>query len=79
MTGLIDGLEQDGLVVRTMDALDRRKLLIRITPAGEAKLDQVMPVYYRRVKALISVLPKRQLAGLQQSLKCLSEHTDLLK
>lgn len=50
MTGLIDGLEQSGLVERLYDKEDRRSVQIRLTDAGQAKLDVVMPDYYRRLR-----------------------------
>lgn len=50
MTGLIDGLERDGLVERIFDKDDRRRVSIRLTAAGQEKLDQVMPDYYTRLR-----------------------------
>jgi DNA-binding MarR family transcriptional regulator len=35
---LLDGLVEDGLVVREQDPADRRNRLVRLTPAGEARL-----------------------------------------
>ncbi|MDP3306846.1 MarR family winged helix-turn-helix transcriptional regulator [Methylotenera sp.] len=57
MTGLIDGLEREGLVARLMGDIDRRKYSIKLTAAGQAKLDVVMPDYYQRVKLLMSAIP----------------------
>ncbi|MEU4536883.1 MarR family transcriptional regulator [Streptosporangium sp. NPDC023825] len=39
VTGLIDTLERDGLVRRTPDHRDRRSVLARITPAGQAWIE----------------------------------------
>lgn len=50
MTGLIDGLEQNGLVERVFAQDDRRSVFIHLTPAGQAKLDEVMPDYYQRLR-----------------------------
>jgi DNA-binding MarR family transcriptional regulator len=50
MTGLIDGLEQNGLVERVFDQDDRRSVFIRLTASGQAKLDAVMPDYYQRLR-----------------------------
>ena len=36
ITGLLDGLERDGFVVRRSDVVDRRKILICLTVAGDA-------------------------------------------
>ncbi|MEV6417859.1 MarR family transcriptional regulator [Kribbella sp. NPDC051718] len=38
LIALLDGLVEDGLVVREQDPADRRNRLVRLTPAGEARL-----------------------------------------
>ena len=50
MTGLLDGLAQSGLVERVFAKQDRRSVQIQLTPAGQAKLDVVMPDYYKRLR-----------------------------
>lgn len=50
MTGLIDGLERDGLVERIFDPEDRRRVSVKLTDSGQAKLDEVMPDYYRQLQ-----------------------------
>jgi DNA-binding MarR family transcriptional regulator len=60
MTGLLDGLERDGLVERLSDEQDRRRYTIRLTAAGQAKLDEVMPDYYQRVRRLMQPLDENQ-------------------
>ncbi|NBQ85153.1 MAG: MarR family transcriptional regulator, partial [Methylophilaceae bacterium] len=54
MTGLLDGLARDGLVVRVFDEEDRRRVTITLTDAGQAKLDDVMPDYYARLRACMA-------------------------
>lgn len=71
MTGLLDGLEREGLVSRVADKHDRRRLAIQLTAAGQAKLDQVMPAYYQRVNALMDSLSSTEAEELIQSLKSL--------
>lgn len=56
MTGLIDGLERDGLVERLLDSQDRRSVSIRLTSAGQVKLDKVMPDYYARLRTCMGDL-----------------------
>ncbi|MGZ8257743.1 MAG: MarR family winged helix-turn-helix transcriptional regulator [Methylotenera sp.] len=68
MTGLIDGLEQGGLVARVVTKDDRRSVLIRLTEAGQAKLDVVMPDYYRRVRLCMQALDEEKRSQLQQIL-----------
>ena len=43
VTSLIDNLERDEYVVRSADADDRRRVLVDITPAAQAVLDEVLP------------------------------------
>lgn len=65
MTGLIDGLERDGLVERLMDTRDRRSVSVRLTPSGQAKLDQVMPDYYSRLRRCMAGLDEEGRERLQ--------------
>lgn len=67
MTGLIDGLARDGLVERLSDSQDRRSISIRLTSAGQMKLDQVMPDYYSRLRECMAALDessREQLHGI---------------
>jgi DNA-binding MarR family transcriptional regulator len=41
LTGVIDHLESAGLVSRSPNPLDRRSVLVDITPAGRAALDRI--------------------------------------
>jgi len=68
MTGLIDGLEQGGLVERIYSKDDRRSVLVRLTAAGQAKLDAVMPDYYRRLRQCMQALDEPGRMQLQQIL-----------
>src|SRR3989338_4934426 len=68
MTGLIDGLEQSGLVARIYTKDDRRSVLISLTEAGQAKLDVVMPDYYRRLRQCMQALDEEKRRQLQQIL-----------
>ena len=60
MTGLIDSLQRDKLVSRSTSNKDRRQTLVRLTRAGQKKLDDVMPDYYRRLNQLMSALSKKE-------------------
>lgn len=68
MTGLIDSLEQNGLVTRVFDKADRRSVMIKLTPAGQAKLDVVMPDYYRRLRQCMQGLDESKRQQLQDIL-----------
>lgn len=61
ITGLLDSLENDQLIERQPDPNDRRGLLIRLTAAGEAKLDSILPAHYERIgKAMSHLTAKEQ-------------------
>ena len=68
MTGLIDGLEQSGLVERVFSKNDRRSVQIHLTDAGQAKLDAVMPDYYQRLRQCMRGLNEAQREQLHQML-----------
>lgn len=68
MTGLIDSLEQGGLVVRVFDKADRRSVIVKLTEAGQAKLDVVMPDYYRRLRQCMQGLDETKREELNQIL-----------
>lgn len=68
MTGLLDGLEQNGLVTRVFAKEDRRSVKIQLTPAGQGKLDVVMPDYYRRLRQCMQGLDEEKRNQLQQLL-----------
>jgi DNA-binding MarR family transcriptional regulator len=72
MTGLIDGLERDELVERIFDPQDRRRISVRLTAAGQARLDAVMPDYYSRLRECMAGLSEAQRTGLQEMLELIT-------
>jgi DNA-binding MarR family transcriptional regulator len=67
MTARLDRLEQLGLVERKRDPDDRRSLLIELSPAGLALIDELIVSHVSREKKLVSPLTaaeQKQLAGL---------------
>ncbi len=68
MTGLIDGLERDGLVERLLDSQDRRSITIKLTAAGQVKLDDVMPDYYSRLRNCMNGLDEKSREQLHEIL-----------
>jgi DNA-binding MarR family transcriptional regulator len=53
MTGLIDTLEQAGLVTRADDPNDRRMYRVLITENGRATLESILPDHFRRMEGLL--------------------------
>ena len=78
MTGLLDSLERDQLVERIFDAADRRRVSIRLTPSGQAKLDEVMPDYYRRLRQLMAGISDAEKGVLHSMLERLHERQGML-
>lgn len=79
MTGFIDGLENEGLVSRLTDRKDRRKLKIKLTTAGRKKLDEVMPVYYTNVAALMATLSLQHRKDVVRHMQTLGANADIIK
>lgn len=79
MTGFIDGLEREGLVSRFMDTNDRRKFLIRLSVAGQQKLDEVMPAYVQAVTQFMNGLGQSARSTLISDLSQLASRVDLIK
>jgi len=60
MTGLIDTLEKDGLVAREPDANDRRTIHVRLTGAGQAMLDAMLPDYFQCITRILQPLSETE-------------------
>jgi MarR family 2-MHQ and catechol resistance regulon transcriptional repressor len=60
VTGLVDCLEERGLVARTSDPSDRRLKVARLTADGEALLDRLLPDYYPRIRSMCSGLTAKE-------------------
>jgi DNA-binding MarR family transcriptional regulator len=56
VTRLVDGLERDGLVVRTSSTLDRRTVFVSITPAGRQRLNGALPHHLEHLGNLLTEL-----------------------
>lgn len=56
VSSLLSGLEEQGLVERTIDPEDKRGFNIRITPAGRERITTTMPERVRLINGLTTVL-----------------------
>jgi DNA-binding MarR family transcriptional regulator len=65
ITGLVDRLEEPGLVERVFDRRDRRKTWVRLTDQGERKFAEAFPVANRLAEDLSGVLTDQELKDLQ--------------
>ncbi|MCU1479443.1 MAG: MarR family transcriptional regulator [Subtercola sp.] len=68
MTYLVDGLEKQGLVVRTPDPLDRRSRRVDLTPAGKALHAQLAERVRQVECSVLGSLPTEDAAQLRRLL-----------
>ncbi|CAA7601993.1 MarR-type HTH domain protein [Acididesulfobacillus acetoxydans] len=73
LTGLIDGLDNQGLVERRPHPTDRRKQLLCLTAEGLALLERMLPSHYRTTAYYMSGLNKAELLELTELLNRLHE------
>lgn len=64
----LERMERDGLVSRTRDAVDRRVIRVGLTPAGEARLEDVAVVMSRCDRQIRDVLADEEQAALHAAL-----------
>jgi DNA-binding MarR family transcriptional regulator len=83
VTGLIDRLEQRGLVCRKENTADRRAYRVVVTAAGRKLLAEVLPAYYQAAEAVWSGFGARattafvaELARLEKNVGDFSETLD---
>ena len=60
VSGLLDGMERDGLVVREVDPTDRRHIQVQLTKEGRALLDRIRPAYCRWFSELVDSLTEAE-------------------
>ncbi|HUA90173.1 MAG TPA: MarR family transcriptional regulator [Steroidobacteraceae bacterium] len=72
VTGITDGLEKEGLVVREVDPADRRVFRVRLTPEGQRQFRRMAAEHEQWIIALFAGMSERdkeQLARLLGELK----------
>jgi len=76
MTRMLDTLEADGLVERLPDRTDRRSKKLRLTPAGEAVLEQIFAIADAQRDRLIEGLSETEIDDLNAFLGMLIGRLD---
>ena len=79
VTGITDGLEKEGLLVREVDANDRRVYRVRLTPEGQRQFRRMAAEHEQWVIALFDGMSERgkeQLVSLLGELKQHVSHAD---
>ncbi|MEE9257124.1 MAG: MarR family transcriptional regulator [bacterium] len=79
MTGLLSGLEREGLIERELHNGDRRMFSIRMTKKGKKTLNRIYPDYYNRIAGLMSNLSDDERETLVSLLKKVNEGIPALR
>lgn len=72
MTGVLDRLEQRGLVTRQGAPWDRRAVLVELTPSGRSAARTIRQAISRLEDRVLAGLPASTIAGLQAGLRALA-------
>lgn len=75
-TGLIDRLEERGFIERSRVPSDRRIVLVGLTPAGEAMLEEVDALSADLLRSVLGRLPASQLGAVAHAISALREAVD---
>lgn len=68
VTGLIDGLERDGLVQRQSCCGDRRVMQVSLTKDGDQRIRELLPPHLKRLSVIMGQLTKQEQRKLLQLL-----------
>lgn len=79
MTGLLDTLEKDGLVLRESDPADRRVTHVTLTPQGETLIEALLPSYFQVISDIVHPLSENERKVLVNLLGKLQDHLDAQK
>ncbi|MBV8887913.1 MAG: MarR family transcriptional regulator [Chroococcidiopsidaceae cyanobacterium CP_BM_RX_35] len=78
ITGLLDGLERDGLVKREPHPADRRRMVIQLTQKGQQLLTSMLPDHFCRTSALFGSLTAAERQTLVKLLSKLQAKTPVV-
>lgn len=73
LTGVIERLEQKGLVARERSGGDKRSFFVRLTASGEAVFEQVFPIVVAHGKQLFATCSDADFEAIDQALSKLKE------
>ena len=76
MTTVLDTLERNGYVRRLADPVDRRRVLVDVTPAAQSVLDRLLPDVQQMARTVMGVLDDKTLHALLDILTAVSASVD---
>jgi DNA-binding MarR family transcriptional regulator len=77
VTGIVDRLEQKGLVRRVRNSPDRRMIIIELTEAGNALAQHAPPPIQRKIVDGLEMLPKSEMEKIVDGLNMLTRMLDV--
>jgi DNA-binding MarR family transcriptional regulator len=78
MTGLLQGLETEGLVKRTASADDKRMSYVALTGKGRRYLDSILPDLFKRLGQLMNGVTDKEAKSMVRSLEKVRERIPVL-
>lgn len=77
MTGLLQGLEGEGLLKRTSCSDDKRMFYVELTAKARRYLDNILPDWFRRVGGLMEGLTDKERVTMLKSLEKVRSRTEV--
>ena len=77
MTGLLQGLETEGLLKRTSSSDDKRMFFVELTPKGRRYLDNILPDFFRRIGDLMDGATEKERLTMLKSLEKVRARTNV--
>jgi DNA-binding MarR family transcriptional regulator len=79
VTGIVDRLEEQGLVSRTQNPQDRREMTLQATDKGDALVSNLREAGIKRMTEILSLLSLGELSSLAQGLSAFIKVADSYK
>jgi DNA-binding MarR family transcriptional regulator len=76
LVGVLDGLEQTGLIERRRDQTDRRRHMVSLTPAGKKQLVKMRAIIERIEEQFLEPLDDKARGGLRDALLLVAANHD---
>lgn len=76
LTGVLDRLEQRGLITRTAQMEDRRRILVQLTAAGQQEFERIFPDHVRHCAQPFAGYTEQDFAALERELSRLKERLE---